>query len=107
MVHSLEEKLEVIKMHKQGAGVKLLAKRFCLSRSLINVWLEQYKQHGVAGLQRLPYNCRYNFEEKCQIVCEIDKKHVPLHSIYNFHPSINQQPSSYMQALCKQSIVGD
>lgn len=79
MVHSLEEKLQVIKMHKQGAGVKLLAKRFGLSRSLINVWLEQYKQHGVAGLQRLPYNCRYNFEEKCKIVCEIDKKHVPLH----------------------------
>ena len=79
MVHSLEEKLEVIKMHKQGAGIKLLAKRFGLSRSLINVWLEQYKQHGVAGLQRLPYNCRYNYEEKCQIVCEIEKKHVPLH----------------------------
>ena len=73
MEHSLEEKLNVIKMHKQGAGVKLLAKRFGLSRSLITVWLEQYKQHGVAGLQRLPYNCRYNFEEKCHIVCEIEK----------------------------------
>ena len=49
MVHSLEEKLEVIKMHKQGAGVKLLAKRFGLSRSLINVWLEQYKRRFTAS----------------------------------------------------------
>ena len=79
MVHSLEEKLDVIKMHEDGAGIKRIARRLGLSKSLITLWLEQYKQHGVAGLQRLPYNCRYNFEEKCQIVCEIDKKHVPLH----------------------------
>ena len=32
---------------------------------------------------RLSYNCRDNFEEKCQIVCEIEKKHVPLQRISN------------------------
>lgn len=74
MVHSLEEKLEVISMHKQGAGVKLIVKRLGLSKSLVALWIEQYKQHGKAGLLRLPYNCRYNFEEKCQIICEIEEK---------------------------------
>jgi len=81
MVHSLEEKLEVIKMHKQGAGIKRIAKQFGLSKSLISLWLEQYKQHGEAGFLRLPYNCRYNFEEKCKIICEIEGKHVPLHVV--------------------------
>ena len=81
MVHSLEEKLEVISMHKQGAGVKLIVKRLGLSKSLVALWIEQYKQHGKAGLLRLPYNCRYNFEEKCQIICEIEEKHVPLHVV--------------------------
>ena len=61
MVHSSEEKLEVISMHKQGAGVKLIVKRLGLSKSLVALWIEQYKQHGKAGLLRLPYNCRYNF----------------------------------------------
>jgi transposase len=81
MVHSLEEKLEVIEMHKQGAGIKRIAKRLGLSKSLISLWLEQYKQHGIDGFQRLPYNCRYNFKEKCQIICEIEGKHVPLHVV--------------------------
>ena len=49
MVHSLEEKLEVISMHKQGAGVKLIVKRLGLSKSLVALWIEQYKQHGKAG----------------------------------------------------------
>jgi len=79
MVHSLEEKLDVIKMHRQGAGVKLIVKRTGLSKSLVTLWLEQYKQHGKAGLLRLPYNCRCNFEKKCKIICEIEEKHVPLH----------------------------
>ena len=79
MVHSLEEKLDVIKMHEDGAGIKRIAKRLGLSKNLITLWLEQYKQHGKDGFIRLPYNCRYNFEEKCQIICEIEEKHVPLH----------------------------
>ena len=81
MVHSLEEKLDVIKMHEDGAGIKRIAKRLGLSKSLITLWLEQYKQHGKDGFMRLPYNCRYNFEEKCQIICEIEEKHVPLHVV--------------------------
>ena len=81
MVHSLKEKLDVIKMHEDGAGIKRIAKRLGLSKSLITLWLEQYKQHGKDGFMRLPYNCRYNFEEKCQIICEIEEKHVPLHVV--------------------------
>lgn len=81
MVHSLEEKLDVIKMHEDGAGIKRIAKRLGLSKSLITLWLEQYKQHGKDGFMRLPYNCRYNFEEKCQIICQIEEKHVPLHVV--------------------------
>ena len=29
------------------------------------MWGELYKLYSVAGLQRLPQNCRYNYTENC------------------------------------------
>ena len=81
MEHSLEEKLQAIKMCRRGKPTSLVAKQLGFSKNVVTVWLEQYKQYGAAGLERLPYNCRYNFEEKCQIICEIEKKHIPLHVV--------------------------
>ena len=81
MEHSLEEKLQAIKMCRRGKPTSLVAKQLGFSKNVVTVWLEQYKQYGAAGLERLPYNCRYNFEEKCQIICEIEEKHVPLHVV--------------------------
>ena len=95
MVHSLEEKLDVIKMHEDGAGIKRIAKRLGLSKSLITLWLEQYKQHGKDGFMRLPYNCRYNFGEKCQIICEIEEK----------HKKILHQNSRYYVSFQKEIII--
>ena len=81
MEHSLEEKLKAIKMYNRGVPPTRIAKILGFSRNVIAVWCELFKNEGIVGLQRLPYNCRYNFEEKCQIVCEIEKNHVPLHVV--------------------------
>ena len=81
MEHSLEEKLKAIKMYNRGVPPTRIAKILGFSRNVIAVWCELFKNEGIVGLQRLPYNCRYNFEEKCQIVCEIEKNHVPLHIV--------------------------
>ena len=81
MEHSLKEKLKAIKMYNRGVPPTRIAKILGFSRNVIVVWCELFKNEGIVGLQRLPYNCRYNFEEKCQIVCEIEKNHVPLHVV--------------------------
>ena len=81
MEHSLEEKLKAIKMYNCGVPPTRIAKILGFSRNVIVVWCELFKNEGIVGLQRLPYNCKYNFEEKCQIVCEIEKNHVPLHVV--------------------------
>ena len=81
MEHSLEEKLRAIKMCRRGVPIFQVAKQLGFSKNVITVWLEQYKQYGINGLERLPYNCRYDFKEKCKIVCEIEEKHVPLHVV--------------------------
>lgn len=81
MEHSLKEKLKAIKMYNRGVPPTIIAKNLGFSRNVIVVWCELFKNEGIGGLQRLPYNCRYNFEEKCQIVCEIEKNHVPLHVV--------------------------
>ena len=81
MEHSLKEKLKAIELCKRGIPPTRVAKILGVSRNVVVVWYELFKNEGVPGLQRLPYNCRYNFEEKCHIVCEIDKKHVPLHVV--------------------------
>ena len=81
MEHSLEEKLKAIKMCKRGIPPSRVARQLGFSENVVRVWWELYKNQGEAGLHRLPYNCRYNFEEKCQIICEIEKKHIPLHVV--------------------------
>ena len=68
-------------MYNRGVPPTRIAKNLGFSRNVIVVWCELFKNEGIGGLQRLPYNCRYNFEEKCQIVCEIEKNHVPLHVV--------------------------
>lgn len=81
MEHSLKEKLRAIKLCKQGLPIYYVAKKLKCSKNVVTMWVEQYKLYGVAGLQRLPQNCRYNYTEKCQIVCEVAEKGVPLHDV--------------------------
>ena len=81
MVYSLDVKLKAIKLCDQGMSVESAARKLGCSRNSIATWIELYKNDGIAGLHRLPHNCRYNFEEKCKIICEFEKKHVPLHVI--------------------------
>ena len=81
MEHSLKEKLRAIKLCKQGLPIYHVAKKLKCSKNVVTMWVEQYKLYGAAGLQRLPQNCRYNNTEKCQIVCEVEEKGVPLHAV--------------------------
>ena len=81
MEHSLKEKLKAIKLYNKGLPIFHVAKKLKCSKNVVTIWVEQYKLYGVAGLQRLPQNCRYNYTEKCQIVCEVAEKGVPLHAV--------------------------
>ena len=81
MEHSLKEKLKAIKLYNKGLPIFHVAKKLKCSKNVVTIWVEQYKLYGVAGLQRLPQNCRYNYAEKCQIVCEVAEKGVPLHAV--------------------------
>lgn len=81
MEHSLKEKLSAIKLSKQGLPISQVAKKLKCSKNVVTMWVELYKLYSVAGLQRLPQNCRYNYTEKCQIVCEVAVKGVPLHAV--------------------------
>ena len=81
MEHSLKEKLQAIKLCSKGLPIFHVAKKLQCSKNVVTMWVEQYKLYGAAGLQRLPQNCRYNYTEKCQIVCEVAEKGVPLHVV--------------------------
>lgn len=79
MVHSLKVKLDAIALCKQGKAISHVAKELGCSKNVVTMWLEQYRRAGVDGLDKKPYNCRYNFAEKCEIICEIEENDIPLH----------------------------
>lgn len=81
MVHPLEVKLDAIALCKQGKAISHVAKELGCSKNVVTMWLEQYRRAGLDGLDKKPYNCRYNFTEKCKIICEIEENDIPLHIV--------------------------
>ena len=65
MDHSLKEKLSAINLHKRGLTIYQVAKKLKCSKNVVTMWVELYKLYDVAGLQRLPQNCRSNYTENC------------------------------------------
>ena len=78
MKHTIEKRILAVQKCLKGHAPKDVARQLGLVDDDLYVWLERYKQEGIAGLRRQPIK-HADFEEKCKIVCEIDKKHVPLH----------------------------
>ena len=48
--HSLDEKLEIIRLHKLGYGSTTLGKRFNIDQKLIRSWVVCYCSLGIGGL---------------------------------------------------------
>jgi len=53
--HSIELKLEIIRLYESGYGSVTLSKRFDIEDHLILKWVEVYRSLGVAGLEKHGY----------------------------------------------------
>ena len=78
MKHSYETRLLAVRKCLSGQAPHAVGRQLGIADDYVSEWLNLYKLEGESGLQKRPMK-RANFEEKCKIVCEIDKKHVPLH----------------------------
>ncbi len=88
--HSIEERLLAIKMCRSGLSPKQVSRKLEIDDHDIYVWLERYRIYGEQGLQKISHK-QFNFEEKVKIICEIRKKHVPLHVVSaRYNVSINR-----------------
>ena len=52
--HSLEERLEAVKLHRSGQRLSAIERQLGVEHHLIEKWIEMYNQHGLEGL-RHPY----------------------------------------------------
>ena len=80
MKHTIEKRILAVQKCLNGHAPKGVARQLGLVDHDLYVWLERYKQEGIAGLRRQPIK-HADFEEKCKIVCEFAEKGVPLHQV--------------------------
>ena len=80
MKHTIEKRILAVQKCLKGHAPKGVARQLGLVDNDLYVWLERYKQEGIAGLRKHPIK-RADFAEKCKIVCEFAEKGVPLHRI--------------------------
>ena len=80
MKHSIEKRFLAVQKCLKGYAPKDVARQLGLVDKDLYVWLERYKQEGIAGLRKQPMK-RASFEEKCKIVCEYEEKGVSLYRI--------------------------
>ena len=80
MKHTIEKRFLAVQKCLKGHAPKDVARQLGLVDDDLYVWLERYKQEGIAGLRRQPIK-HADFEEKCKIVCEYEEKGVPLYRI--------------------------
>ena len=80
MKHTIEKRFLAVQKCLKGHAPKDVARQLGLVDHDLYVWLERYKQEGIAGLRRQPIK-HADFAEKCKIVCEFAEKGVPLRKI--------------------------
>lgn len=68
--HSLETKLEVIKLHEEGYGCATISKRLSIAKTLIPRWINLYRTYGISGLEKRK-SVHHSGEFKAQIVREV------------------------------------
>ena len=89
MKHTIEKRFLAVQKCLKGHAPKDVARQLGLVDDDLYVWLERYKQEGIAGLRRQPIK-HADFEEKCKIVCEYEEKGVPLYRICAYLSSLGR-----------------
>ena len=65
---TLEDKIKIIELRKQGIGYGTIAKQFKVARKLIQTILYAYELHGIEGIKHPPKNRKYSAELKLEII---------------------------------------
>lgn len=77
--HPLEERLEAIRLLKNGWSFNAVGKHFGAERHMIIQWSKMYEQYGIDGLRR-PYSKKPVKKNNDDFSCKCAKKSVSLHS---------------------------
>ena len=65
---TLEDKIKIIELRKQGIGYGIIAKRFKVAYKLIQTIWYAYELHGIEGIKHPPKNKKYSAEFKLEII---------------------------------------
>jgi transposase-like protein len=65
---TLEDKMKIIELRKQGLGYKTIAKKINIAFSRIKIILAEYEKHGIEGIKHPPKNRKYSVELKLEII---------------------------------------
>ena len=65
---TLEDKIKIIELRKQGIGYGTIAKQFKVARKLIQTILYAYELHGIEVIKHPPKNRKYSAELKLEII---------------------------------------
>lgn len=75
--HPLEERIEAIRLLKQGMSMNAVGKHFGAEHHMILQWSKMYDRYGIDGL-RSPYSKKLIVEKNSTFSCDCAKKSVPL-----------------------------
>ena len=65
---TLEDKIKIIELRKQGIGYGIIAKQFNVADNVIcKIWYK-YELHGIEGIKHPPKNKKYSAELKLEII---------------------------------------
>lgn len=81
MRHSIEEKLDVIRLLLNGYSLRQLCSDLHLDHHDVSLWTNRYKKYGEEGLRNRPRNKNYTAKEKERIVLLHTQKCVPLQKL--------------------------
>ena len=82
--HPYEERLLAVEKCLSGIAPKTVARQMGITPDDVRLWLARYQLEGTRGLQKVPSK-HANFSEKYKIICEFEKKGVPLPQICAKH----------------------
>ena len=70
---TLEDKIKIIELRKQGIGYGIIAKRFKVAYKLIQTIWYAYELHGIEGIKHPPKNKKYSADLKLEIIKRVYK----------------------------------
>lgn len=103
--HSLEERIKAVKMVAKGMAPRAVGRQLGIDHHYVAEWCAKYRLMGEAGLQKTPHK-HFKFEEKCEIVCNYQKKIVPLHDICAKYNVSQSQVTIWCRIVREQGYEG-